>query len=258
MNLNTEAPKTGKLDSSVSDTMETGLNADAVLPKTEHNSRTARPSEKHEEIEFHFEPKPVYDIIKRLFDFFVSLVCLLILFIPFLIISVLILIDDHKASPLFVQERVGKNEKHFKIFKFRTMCANAEEKLSELMDKNEMDGPVFKIKDDPRITKIGKFLRATNIDELPQLINIFLGQMSFVGPRPPLPREVEQYRESDRLRLLVVPGLTCYWQATKNRNSISFDEWMEMDRRYIMERSVWVDIKLIFKTFLFIFKRNGC
>ena len=246
MNLNTEALRTKKSDASIPNTTEPDLNADAVLPKTEHNSSTARPSEKHEEIEFHFEPKPVYDIIKRLFDFFVSLVCLLILFIPFLIISVLILIDDHKASPLFVQERVGKNEKHFKIFKFRTMCANAEEKLSELMDKN------------PRITKIGKFLRATNIDELPQLINIFLGQMSFVGPRPPLPREVEQYRESDRLRLLVVPGLTCYWQATKNRNSISFDEWMEMDRRYIMERSVWVDIKLIFKTFLFIFKRNGC
>ena len=138
------------------------------------------------------------------------------------------------------------------------MCANAEDKLVDLADMNEMDGPVFKIKDDPRITKVGSFLRTSNIDELPQLFNILLGHMSFVGPRPALPKEVEQYRESDRLRLLVTPGLTCYWQATKNRNEISFDEWMAMDRQYIMDRSVGVDIKLIFKTFLFLFKKSGC
>ena len=209
-------------------------------------------------LEFKFTPKPFYGFIKRIFDILVSFVSIAVLLIPFAIISIIILIDDHAAPPIFVQKRVGKNGKLFKIYKFRTMCANAEDKLVELSDQNEMDGPVFKIKDDPRITKVGSFLRANNIDELPQLFNIFLGHMSFVGPRPALPKEVEQYRKSDRLRLLVTPGLTCYWQATKNRNDISFDEWMAMDRQYIMDRSVWVDIKLIFKTFLFLFKKSGC
>lgn len=208
--------------------------------------------------DFVYKSKPVYSFFKRLFDFFVSLLCIIILSIPFAIIMLAIRIDDNEASPIFVQQRIGKNGKTFKIYKFRTMCANAEQKLAELQSRNEMDGPVFKIKKDPRITKVGAFLRATNIDELPQIFNIFLGQMSFVGPRPALPKEVEQYRDSDKLRLLVTPGLTCYWQATKNRNDISFDEWMEMDRRYIMERSVWVDIKLIFKTFFFLFKKSGC
>ena len=206
---------------------------------------------------FEYKPKPVFDFVKRLFDFVVSSVCIVILAIPFAIISLIIMIDDHKAGPIFVQERVGKNGKIFKICKFRTMCADAEKQLADLQDQNEMDGPVFKIENDPRITKVGKLLRASNIDELPQIFNIFLGQMSFVGPRPPLPKEVEQYRPSDKLRLLVVPGLTCYWQATENRNSVSFDEWMELDRKYIQERNVWVDIRLIFKTFLFLFKKSG-
>jgi len=209
-------------------------------------------------VNFTFVPKPVYSFFKRLFDLVVSFVCIVFLAIPFVIISLVILIDDSKASPIFVQKRVGKNGKTFDIYKFRTMCANAEDKLVDLQEMNEMDGPVFKIKDDPRITKIGKLLRSSNIDELPQIFNIFLGQMSFVGPRPALPKEVEQYRESDKLRLLVTPGLTCYWQATENRNDVSFDEWMEMDRRYITERSAWVDLKLIFKTFLFLFKKSGC
>ena len=208
-------------------------------------------------VNFQYKSKPFYSFFKRLFDLVVSGVCLIILLIPFAIICLIILINDKEASPIFVQQRVGKNGKLFNIYKFRTMCANAEEKIVELQELNEADGPVFKIKDDPRITKVGAVLRASNIDELPQLFNIFLGNMSFVGPRPPLPKEVEQYRESDKLRLLVTPGLTCYWQATKNRNDVSFDEWMEMDRRYIMERSAWGDIKLIFKTFLFLFKRSG-
>ena len=126
------------------------------------------------------------------------------------------------------------------------------------MKYNEADGPVFKIKDDPRITKVGKVLRKTNIDELPQMFNILEGSMSFVGPRPPLPKEVAQYSESDRLRLLVKPGLTCYWQASRNRNDISFEEWMEMDRQYIQDRSAGVDIKLLFKTVGVILKhRDG-
>lgn len=204
-----------------------------------------------------YSPKPVFGFFKRLFDIIASIVCIILFFIPFAVISLIIVIDDQEASPIFVQKRVGKNGRIFKILKFRTMCANAEDKLDELQSQNEMDGPVFKIRDDPRITKVGSFLRATNIDELPQIFNIFAGQMSFVGPRPALPNEVEQYRDSDKLRLLVTPGLTCYWQATKNRNDVSFDEWMEMDRKYIVERSVRVDIKLIFKTFLFLFRKNS-
>ena len=207
---------------------------------------------------FEYKEKPVFDIVKRLFDIVVSSICILILAIPFLIVSVCILIEDRKASPIFVQERVGKNGKIFKIYKFRSMCADAEKKLAELQELNEMDGPVFKIENDPRITKVGKVIRASNIDELPQIFNIFLGNMSFVGPRPALPKEVEQYRPSDKLRLLVVPGLTCYWQVVKNRNSVSFDDWMKLDRKYIMERNAWIDIKLIFKTFFFLFKKSGC
>lgn len=227
--------------------------------KEREEKNTENPDASDASIEdFKYSPKPFYSFFKRLFDLLVSLICILILIIPFAIISIIILIDDIEAPPIFVQNRVGKNGKQFKIYKFRTMCANAEDKLVDLQTQNEMDGPVFKIKDDPRITKVGKFLRTYNIDELPQLFNILLGHMSFVGPRPALPKEVDQYRKSDRLRLLVTPGLTCYWQVTKNRNDVSFDEWMKMDRQYIMERNVIVDIKLIFKTFLFLFKKSGC
>ncbi len=192
--------------------------------------------------------KPVFDFIKRLFDLIVSLIFMLLFWWFYLIIAILVAADDGEGHPFFVQERVGKNGKPFKLFKFRTMCMNAESQKEKLMEKNEADGPVFKIKDDPRITKIGKFLRATNIDELPQMMNIFLGHMSFVGPRPPLPKEVAQYSDSDRIRLMVKPGLTCYWQASRNRNDISFEQWMELDRKYIRERSLWVDLKLMFKT----------
>ena len=208
-------------------------------------------------VDFQYHPKPVYSFIKRTFDLIVSLFCIILLLIPFLIISLIIIIDDKSAPPIFVQKSVGKNGKLFNIYKFRTMCADAEDKLVEIQHLNEADGPVFKIKNDPRITRVGAFLRASNIDELPQLFDIFLGHMSFVGPRPPLPKEVEQYRDSDNLRLLVKPGLSCYWQVTKNRNDVPFDEWMELDRKYIMERSAWVDVKLIIKTFFFLFKRSG-
>ncbi len=212
---------------------------------------------KSQDVKFVYQKKPVFSFVKRLFDIVVSLICIIILIIPFIVVFLMIAMDDKHGSPIFVQNRVGKNGKEFKIYKFRTMCLDAEDKLSELQEQNEMDGPVFKIRDDPRITKVGKFLRKTNIDELPQMFNIFKGDMSFVGPRPALPKEVAEYRPSDRLRLLVTPGLTCYWQATTKRNTITFDEWMKLDRQYIMERSVWVDIKLIFKTFLLIFKREG-
>lgn len=209
-------------------------------------------------LDFEYKEKPVYDLSKRAFDIICSCLALVILCWFFIIISLVIMITDHNLKPFFIQKRCGKNGKQFSFFKFRTMCVDAEKQLEELQNKNEMDGPVFKIQDDPRITKVGRFLRATGIDELPQLFNILKGDMSLVGPRPPLPNEVEQYSETDALRLLVKPGLTCYWQVQPSRNSISFEKWMELDRRYIQDRSFWLDIKLIFRTVITMFKREGC
>lgn len=205
-----------------------------------------------------FKQKPLYDFFKRLGDFFISLVFLIVFSWFYIIIAIIVAFYDGKGNPFFVQERVGKNGKRFRLIKFRTMCVDAEERKDSLRELNEADGPAFKIKDDPRITGIGRFLRKTNIDELPQLINILSGDMSFVGPRPPLPDEVGQYSESDRQRLLVKPGLTCYWQVSRDRNDIPFEQWMELDRKYICERSILLDIKLIFKTiFVVIRHRDG-
>lgn len=189
-----------------------------------------------------------YWVIKRIFDMIASLGAIVILSPLLLLIAALVFIDDPKGSPIFTQKRVGKNGREFNFYKFRSMCVDAEEKLGELQEKNEMDGPVFKIKDDPRITNIGRFIRKTSIDELPQLFNVLKGDMSIVGPRPAIPREVAKYTDIQRERLLITPGLTCYWQVMPKRNSLSFDEWVELDRKYIRECSLWVDIKLIFKT----------
>lgn len=205
-----------------------------------------------------FKEKPVYAFFKRLIDIVVSASFIIILSPVFLLIMLLISFDDKKGQPVFSQIRCGKNGREFRMYKFRTMCVDAEDKLKHLQEENEMDGPVFKIKDDPRITRIGKFLRATSIDEFPQLINILVGDMSFVGPRPPLPREVAEYSERDKFRLKVTPGLTCYWQIVPNRNETTFDEWMELDRKYILERNLLLDLKLIFKTFAVVFRKEGC
>ena len=195
------------------------------------------------------QPKegPIYLFFKRAMDIIGSL-CGIILLSPLLIIVALaIKIEDPKGSVFFSQKRCGKDNKLFPMYKFRSMVSNAEELLEELMEHNEMDGPVFKIKDDPRITRVGKFIRKTSIDELPQLFNIFMGHMSIVGPRPAIPHEVAEYSHYHKQRLLVKPGLTCIWQVS-GRNSIGFEEWMDMDLEYIEKRNLWMDIKLIFKT----------
>lgn len=192
--------------------------------------------------------KPVYEFFKRVFDVVLSLLAMIVLFIPFIIISVIIVIDSPGASPVYTQKRVGKNGREFKFYKFRSMVPDAEAMLDALLEQNEMDGPAFKMKDDPRITRFGKFIRRSCIDELPQLWNIFKGDMSFVGPRPPLPREVAMYDEYQMQRLSVIPGLTCYWQVQPQRNNISFDDWMKCDLRYIEERSLKTDIIIILKT----------
>lgn len=193
-------------------------------------------------------PKPVYSFFKRVFDIFVSFITLTVLLVPMLILALIIVIDSPGASPIYSQERVGKDGKKFKFYKFRSMVPNADELLDSLMDKNEMDGPAFKIKDDPRITRVGKFIRSSSIDEIPQFWNVLIGDMSLVGPRPPLPREVAEYTEYQMQRLLVTPGITGYWQIQPKRNDLSFDKWLELDLKYISDRSHKTDIKIMFKT----------
>lgn len=206
---------------------------------------------------FAYVSKPVYGVLKRIFDFCASLAALIILSPVMLVIALVIHFDD-KGDSIFSQYRCGKHGKQFKMYKFRTMCIDAEAKLAALQKDNEMDGPVFKIKNDPRITRVGKFLRSSGLDELPQLVNILKGDMSVVGPRPALPKEVEQYGEKEKIRLSVTPGLTCYWQIAPNRNKISFDEWMELDKKYVQDRNILVDIKVILKTVVTVIKRQGC
>ena len=198
-----------------------------------------------------------YWLVRRTQDIFFSALALIVLAIPMLIVALVVWIDSPGARPIFVQDRVGRNGKIFKFYKFRSMVPNAEEKLKEVLAQNEMDGPVFKMKHDPRITRVGRFIRRTSIDELPQLINILKGDMSIVGPRPALPREVAQYNDYERQRLYVTPGLTCYWQIQPNRNELSFDEWMELDIKYIRERSFWVDWKIIFGTVAAVLRMYG-
>ncbi|MGN1368023.1 MAG: sugar transferase [Aristaeellaceae bacterium] len=199
----------------------------------------------------------LYWIGRRTQDIILSALALIVLFPVLLMIAAAIMIDDRSAGVIFVQERVGKDGKPFRFYKFRSMYGDAETKLCELLDQNEMDGPVFKIKNDPRITRVGKFIRRTGLDELPQLWNVLKGDMSIVGPRPALPREVEQYGAYERQRLYVTPGLSCYWQIAPHRYKLSFEEWMALDVQYIQERSFYVDWKIIFKTFIVCLRRQG-
>lgn len=198
-----------------------------------------------------------YWSLRRFQDIVLSAIALVVLLPLLLVVALIIMLDDPGAGPIFVQERVGRDGKLFKFYKFRSMHANAEEELDALLDLNEMDGPCFKIKDDPRITRVGRFLRRTSIDELPQLWNVLRGEMSIVGPRPPIPREVEEYDDYAMQRLLITPGLTCYWQIQPDRNELSFNEWLALDLKYINERSFITDWKIIFKTFGAVFGMNG-
>ena len=193
-------------------------------------------------------PKAAYFFFKRVQDILLSFVGMIVLIPAYLLIAAIIVIDDPQAGPLFIQKRVGKDGKEFCLFKFRTMIPHAEEHLSELQGQNEKDGPVFKIRDDPRITRVGKFLRRHALDELPQFWNVLRGDMSLVGPRPPLPREVAQYNAYQWQRLCVKPGLTCYWQIQPRRDDIMFDDWMKLDFKYIREQSFLVDWKILIGT----------
>lgn len=197
-----------------------------------------------------------YRFAKRLFDIIFSLFVIALLAWLYAIVAIAIK-RDSEGPVFFNQERVGKDGKTFKMYKFRSMYTDAEERLKDLQELNEKDGPVFKIKDDPRITHVGRFIRKTSIDELPQFINVLKGDMSIVGPRPALPREVRQYTPYQKERLLVKPGITCYWQTRRNRDDISFNEWVGLDLLYIKKCSVWTDIKLIIQTVGVVFTAQG-
>lgn len=193
-----------------------------------------------------------YLFTKRLLDILGALIGLVLLSPVFLIVFLAIKIEDPQVGAIFKQIRVGKNGKKFYIYKFRSMVSNAERLLTGLLDKNETTGAMFKMKDDPRITRIGHFIRRTSIDELPQFINVLKGDMSLVGPRPPLPREVNEYTEYDMQRLLVQPGCTGLWQVS-GRSEVGFEEMVELDIDYIRRRNILIDLKIIIKTVLVVF-----
>ena len=194
-------------------------------------------------------------MIKNLIDFSFSLIILIIISPLFPLIAILIKIDDN-GPVFFIQERVGLNKRLFNLIKFRTMIVNAEELKKSIENENEMSGPVFKIKKDPRLTRIGKFLRRSSLDELPQFINVLKGDMSLVGPRPPLMSEVVQYEWKDRRRLSMKPGITCIWQIS-GRSDIPFDKWMKLDLEYIDNWSLQTDFEIMLKTIPAVIRGSG-
>ena len=194
--------------------------------------------------------------IKRFIDFISSLAAVILLS-PVYVIVALLIVSTSKGPVFFKQIRVGLRGRQFWLYKFRTMVTNAEELKEKLAEHNEMDGPVFKMTYDPRITKVGRYLRKTGLDELPQFFNVLLGDMSLVGPRPPVPKEVKEYKRWQLRRLSMKPGITCIWQISPNRNDISFEEWMRMDMEYIDNWSLKLDFIIIFKTIRAVFRADG-
>ncbi len=202
-----------------------------------------------------FHAKEWQLFLKRTVDIILSIL-LLIIFSPIFLITIIAIKLNSKGPIFFSQVRCGVNGRKFTLYKFRSMIVGAEMKKKLLEKLNEMDGPVFKIKQDPRITRVGRIIRKLSIDELPQLFNVLKGDMSIVGPRPPLPVEVDMYQLWQRRRLSLKPGITCIWQVS-GRNNVNFDRWMEMDLEYIDNWSLWMDFKILFKTFFVVLLGYG-
>lgn len=200
-----------------------------------------------------YTPKPIFDFFKRVFDVFASLICIVVGLPVYLIIAAIIIIDD-PGNPFFAQERVGLNGKHYMCLKWRSMYMDAEAIKAELAQQNEYDSVHFKMANDPRITRVGHFLRKTSLDETAQFLNILFNDMSFIGPRPFVVKEQDQLPSE---RLAVKPGLSCYWQIT-DTTKMSTEEQLELDYKYIRERSVSTDLSLIFKTIMVVFKGKNC
>ena len=199
----------------------------------------------------------LYWIGRRTQDVILSSLALVVLSPVMLATAIAIVVDDPSAGPIFSQERIGRNGKPFKFYKFRSMCPNAEAKLDDLLDQNEMDGPVFKIKDDPRITRVGKFIRKTSIDELPQFYNVLKGDMSLVGTRPPTVDEFRQYESHQKRRLSAKPGITGLWQVSGRNEIKDFEDVVKLDVQYIDNWSIGLDIKIILKTIKVVFEKGG-
>ncbi len=200
-----------------------------------------------EDYAFSFHPVGAYQKWgKRLLDIIGSSIGLIFLS-PLMLLAAILIKLDSKGPVYYRSTRVGKHDRNFEFLKFRSMNDGAEKERDDLEHLNEMDGPVFKIRNDPRVTWIGKILRRTSIDEVPQLIHVFCGEMSMIGPRPPIPEEVVQYKPLYRRRLSVTPGITCLWQV-RGRNKISFEDWMALDREYIDNMSLWMDLKVLILT----------
>ncbi len=197
----------------------------------------------------------MYYVLKRVTDIAVALV-LLTLFLPIIPVVTMLIKLDSPGPIFFRQKRVGKNGRVFEFFKFRSMVSGAENGIGALRSLSSVDGPVFKIKEDPRVTRVGRFLRRSSLDELPQLLNVLRGDMSIVGPRPNLPSEVSQYLPWQRRRLDVTPGITCFWQIA-GRSHIGFQEWMRLDLEYVRKRSYLTDLKIMFKTIPAVVARKG-
>lgn len=200
--------------------------------------------------------KPVYAVTKRVVDIVFSMLGLILLIPVFLVIVSLIKFEEPAGPVLFVQKRVGKNNQEFNMYKFRSMRVDAEEQLAKLLKDNEVTGAMFKMKNDPRVTRVGRFIRKTSLDELPQLYNVLIGKMSLVGPRPPLRSEVEKYTARDMQRLAVKPGCSGLWQVS-GRNELSFDEMVDLDLKYIAERSIKFDFLIMAKTVFQMFNPQG-
>lgn len=209
------------------------------------------------EPEFVMPPRSIaYAVCKRIFDIVMSLLALIVLSPVFLAVAIAIKAEDG-GKVIYASTRLTKNGKPFTMYKFRSMCVDAENKLDSLMDRNEMVGPAFKIEEDPRITKVGRFIRHTSLDELPQLVNILRGDMSIIGPRPPLPREVAQYTPYQMHRLDVKTGLACYHECEGRSDCHDFNKWVESDLRYIRERGIRTDLKIIFMTIRVVLTGKG-
>jgi lipopolysaccharide/colanic/teichoic acid biosynthesis glycosyltransferase len=233
-----------------------GPKADAGLEADGGMTEGERPMQSGQDAACSFEPRGFYQRAgKRLFDVCVSAIAIAILSPVFLLIALAIKLDSR--GPVFYRStRLGQRARPFTFLKFRSMMADAELRKKDLEHLNEMDGPVFKIHDDPRVTRVGRWLRRTSLDELPQLLHVLRGEMSLVGPRPPIPEEVEQYEPWQRRRLSVVPGITCLWQVS-GRNRIGFEQWMRLDAEYIDSLSFKTDLKILARTALAVVRTSG-
>lgn len=198
-----------------------------------------------------------YECARRIRDVAVSALGLVMLLPVFAVVALIVFLEDPRVSPIYAQTRIGQGGRPFTLYKFRTMYPGADREKHLLLDRNEMQGPVFKILNDPRVTRVGRILRRSSLDELPQLWNVLIGDMSLVGPRPGLPEEIAQYDEISRLRLRIQPGITCLWQIRKDRYELPFRDWVALDLRYIRQRNLRLDLWILVSTVAAVLRMNG-